>query len=177
MMTQPKIPIRLSQIAAILYATPHVLRSMLAGIDEEILRWHPNQGVWCINETIGHLLEADEHAFAARIALMLAEEYPEIPQWNADAAATQRQDCHQNTFELLDELAENRQKYTRFISQLQPKQLARTGTYRHYGEFKISDFVYEWVYHDHSHLKQISDNIRTYIWPNFTRPMQAALSE
>lgn len=176
-MTEPKIPIKLTNIAGIIHATPYVLRSMLAGIDEVILRWHPDQGVWCINESIGHLIEADEHAFAARIESMLQVEHPEIPRWNANAAATRRQDCNRNTFELLDELAANRQEYARFISQLGPEQLARTGTYRRYGEFRISDFVYEWAYHDHSHLMQISDNIRAYIWPNFAGPMQTALSE
>ena len=176
-MTEPKIPIEFTDIAGIIHATPHVLRSMLAGIDEAILRWHPDEGVWCINESIGHLIAADEQAFAARIALMLTEKHPEIPRWDADAAANQRQDCSRNTFELLDELTANRQHYARFISQLLPEQLAKTGTYRHYGEFKIADFVYEWAYHDHSHLMQISENIRAYIWPNFTGPMQTALSE
>ena len=176
-MTQQKTYIELTQIATIIQATPQVLRKMLDGVDKAILRWHPSQEEWCINEIIGHLIAADEHAFAARIALMLTENRPEIQRWSANDAAIQRRDCDRNTFELLDELEANRQHYTRVISQLLPEQLAKTGTYRHYGEFKISDFVYEWAYHDHSHLMQISDNIRTYIWPNFTGSMQTALSD
>lgn len=35
--------------------------------------WHPAEGEWCVNEVLGHLIEAEARGFAGRIRQILAD--------------------------------------------------------------------------------------------------------
>jgi len=169
--------ISLTQVANVIQTTPQLLRSMLAAVEQPVLRWHPAPDEWCINEVIGHLIEADRHAFAERVKIILAQDEPQIKPWSAAGAAAARNDCERDTIELINQLAAARKEYVQLIKGTNPAQLGRTGTYPPHGQFKAADFIYEWAYHDHSHLMQISGIIRASIWPNFSDTMQTALSQ
>ncbi len=64
----------LEQIANILRTTPQTLRQTLAAYENSVAQWRPTPDAWCINEVLGHLIEADKYAFAARIELILNED-------------------------------------------------------------------------------------------------------
>ncbi len=51
--------INLPQIAALLKATPHTLRSELTPLDAAVMPWRPAPDRWCISEIIGHLVDTD----------------------------------------------------------------------------------------------------------------------
>src|SRR5450756_2765412 len=46
--------------------------------------FRPIPGIWCPNEVVGHLIEADKRGFAWRIRSMIAEENPALHTWGAD---------------------------------------------------------------------------------------------
>jgi len=50
---------------------------LLNGIDQEVLTWRPAPGEWCVNEVVGHLIEADRQSFMIRIKGMLEAEHYE----------------------------------------------------------------------------------------------------
>lgn len=81
---------KLEQIANILRTTPQTLRQTLAAYDNSVAQWRPTPDAWCINEVLGHLIEADKYAFAARIELILNEDNPTIPPFRAGKAAKER---------------------------------------------------------------------------------------
>ena len=174
-LTPPHKPLELAQVASLLNTTPRILQAMVSGLDRDILQWHPTPEDWCINGIIGHLIEADRRAFAGRIQAIISTHNPQILHWNPVATSVARNDCLQNTSHLIDNLQVQRRKFANLVGGLTPCQLACTGTYRNYGTFTAADFVYEWAYHDFMHLKQISNNIQAFIWPNFSSTMQDAL--
>lgn len=164
-----------AEVAAQLAATPLILRRQLAWLDDELLRWRPEADAWCIKEIIGHLIEADRHAFAARIERMIEAEEPELPPVDIDEMAAARHDDERSLLDLLDELETQRAAYANMVRTLTAEQMARSGRHTKYGRFLVSDFVYEWAYHDGSHLIQLYELLRQHIWPQFSEAMQRAL--
>ncbi|MEM7133960.1 MAG: DinB family protein [Chloroflexota bacterium] len=167
--------ITLDEVSTALTSTPTTLRSLLSHLTPEQYRWRPADNEWSINEVIGHLIAADQVAFAGRIQLMLEQEHPTLPRVDVDQLASERQDQQRVLDDLLDELTVGRQKSSQLIRSLTPSQLARTGDYPKYGTFLVSDFVYEWPYHDYAHLQQILTIQQEAIWPHFSPSMQQAL--
>jgi hypothetical protein len=149
---------------------------MLTDVDDALLSWRPAPSEWCIKEVIGHLLEMDTLAFADRIRLILAEDTPAIPGLNVDKIAADRQDDQRPLSELLSAFERERETAVSFLNNLPADQLARTGTFPTNRHFRAADFLYEWPYHDHDHLKQISSIIQTAVWPNLSETMQTALT-
>ncbi len=165
------------QVASILKNTPQMLRMLLAGIDPALCTWRPKPDEWSINEIIGHLIDGDRYAFADRIQVMLDQDAPEIPAVDVNALAAQRNDNEREVYALLDELAAQREEHTRFLLALNNDDLVRTGKYKKYGMFRVSDFVYEWAYHDASHTQQILENLKAATWPRFSDAMRSALED
>jgi DinB superfamily len=52
------------EIVKTLRATPVVLRTLVAGVDEAQLRRRPAPGEWAIIEVVGHLADTEERALA-----------------------------------------------------------------------------------------------------------------
>jgi hypothetical protein len=63
------------------------------------------------------------------------------------------------------------------IVDLSDKDLLRTGIHPVVGELSVRDLLYEWVYHDQNHIKQMLSNIQANAWPHmgnaqkFSRPV------
>ena len=157
--------LNVTQVAAVLKATPQTLRRQIGPIDADVLRWRPNTNDWCVNEIIGHLIEADQRSFAGRIQAMLAYEMPELETWDAGVVASMRRDDQKDVLELLAEFEAMRHENMNFVAGLRPGQLARAGFHPDIGEVQVVDFVYEWLYHDCNHIKQILSNIQIAVWP------------
>ena len=167
---------KLEQIATILRTTPQTLQQTLAPYDNEVAQWHPTPDEWCINEVLGHLIEADKYAFAARISLILSEENATIPRWSPTKAAKERHDGQKNVHDLLAELTMQRAKSAEFVMNLDMSELERTGNYPPLGEFKAADFLYEWPYHDFDHIQQIMDILKAHAMLPMSETMRSALS-
>jgi hypothetical protein len=157
--------LNLAQAAALLKTMPHTLRHLLSPLDPDVLRWRPSANEWCINEIIGYLIENDQHTFASPIRLMLAQEWPELGSWDAQAILASRRDNERSSPELLAEFETRRNEHVSWVAELRPSQLARSGFHPQVGELQVVDFIYEWVYDDCKYLKQILSNIQTAVWP------------
>jgi len=162
-------------VADTLLATPPLLRTLLEQSSAELLAWKADETTWSIAEVIGHLIAADRVAFADRIEQMLTQDHPNLSRFDVHQLARERQDQLRSLADLLTELADRRQQYVLLVRSLTPAQMARTGHHVRHGDFRVSDFVYEWAYHDHAHLQQIMEILKRSIWPRFSPAMQQAL--
>ncbi len=167
----------LNWIADILTHTPAHLTLLLADADPQLGGWKINSDEWCINEVIGHLIDADKFAFEERIGLILREEMPAIPRWDAAIAAELRGDRLKNSQDLILELRDQRKRLAQFVQALRPVELERQGVMQPYGSFKAKDFVVEWAYHDLDHLRQIMEIFKAAMWDDFSPTMQNALRD
>ena len=166
----------LDKITAALDTLPAVLRALLAPIDPETLRTRPQPGEWSVLEVIGHLIATDDGAFRERIAAIIDGE-PEIGAFDPWAAINERDFASLALEPLLVELAAERATSVAFLGSLDPTQLMLTATFPGRGAFAAADFVLEWPFHDHEHLRQILANLKLQYLPDMTSAMRSALAD
>jgi len=147
-----------------LQGTPALLSTLLAGLPDRALACHPAAGKWCIKEVIGHLIEEDKRDFVGRIQMMLEQEEPALPLNDQEEVARLRHDCEKNLRALLDEFSAVRSSSVTFVTKLTQPQLDCSGVHPKIGRFRVAELLYEWIYHDLNHVKQIGTNIQRFLW-------------
>jgi hypothetical protein len=152
-------------VAPLLASAIAALQAEVAALAAPVLRWHPAPREWCINEILGHLIEAERRGFAGRIRIILETEEPRLETWDQEAVARARGDCERDARALLDELAAMRRDAIALVGRLRPSDLGRGGHHPKVGYLRVSDLLHEWVHHDRNHLKQALANVQAYVWP------------
>ena len=138
------------------------------------MRWHPAPGEWCVNEVLGHLIEADRRGFAGRVEVLLESDHPELLGWDQEVVAGGRRDCERDAAELLEELLGHRERGLRMLDGLTAAEMARSGRHPKVGELSVGDVVNEWIHHDRNHLKQILSNLQAYVGRRWVPPSGSA---
>lgn len=159
-------PIAPIDVASILRGAAASFAAEVRGLPEALLRWHPADGEWCVNEVLGHVIEAERRGFAGRIRIILGSTRPALERWDQNAVATARRDCERDATELVAELSQMREEGAALVAGLRREDLARSGLPPVVGQLTIADLLQEWVHHDRNHLKQILTNVQTYAWPH-----------
>jgi hypothetical protein len=162
-------PLAPTEVAALLPAAVALLRAELAAVPERVLAWHPAPGEWCVNEVVGHIIEAEERGFAGRIREIIAGR--ELQTWDPEAVARERRDCDRDGMALIDELEEIREQSAELVERLTPDQLRLSGQHPDVGELRVGelrviDLLHEWVHHDRAHVKQALSNVQARVWPH-----------
>jgi hypothetical protein len=162
------------EVAARIDAAGTAIEAELGTLSDELARWHPAEGEWCVKEVLGHILQTERIGFAGRIAEMLAADEPRLRATGAEPPS-----CERDLAEMLAEFREQRARSVDLVVGLQPADLARGGVHERVGRLTVNDLLHEWVHHDRAHLKQILSNVQAYVWPdmggaqgfaNLTRP-------
>lgn len=154
------------RVASFLESTCALLEAEINALGEDDARWHPAAGEWCVNEVLGHLIEAEKRGFAGRIRLILDGDRPTLEPWDQQAVAKERRDCERVTMSLWMELMGQRHASVEMVRGLRPDQLGRTGTHRKVGVLAVRDLLHEWIHHDRNHTKQILANVQARVWPH-----------
>ena len=153
------------EIAELLESSGGAFASTLRALSPEVASWHPAEGEWCVNECVGHVIEAEKRGFAGRIRIMLGEDNPHLLTWDQVSVARHRRDCERRPDQLLDELTPLRRESVELVRSLKPEQLARPGNHPEVGPLTVGDVMHEWVHHDGNHLRQALANVQAYVWP------------
>jgi hypothetical protein len=151
-------------VARLLAAGATAIRAEVEGLPEAVHGWHPAPGEWCVNEVLGHLLEAERRGFAGRIRLLLEADEPRLETWDQEAVARARQDCGRPGSEVLAELLAERVMSVELVQGLSAESLARGGDHVTVGRVTVHELLQEWVHHDRNHLKQLLANVQAYAW-------------
>src|SRR5207249_7148933 len=122
-----------AEVAEVLEASGIGIASMLKALTPEIASWHPAQGEWCVNECVGHIIEAEKRGFAGRIRIILGAQDPDLPTWDRTSIAHARKDCDKKPSELAGEIAHVRGESVELIRSLKPEQLSRSGNHPEVG--------------------------------------------
>jgi hypothetical protein len=155
-----------ARAAALLRASIATLRAEAGALGIDGLRWHPAPGEWCVNEVVGHIIEAERRGFAGRIQLILEQPGRKLESWSQAEVGRERRDCERDGRELIEELAALREASVRLVEQLRPKQLELAGEHPQVGTLRIIDLLHEWPHHDRAHVKQVLSNAQAYVWPH-----------
>ena len=153
------------QTAALLRAQATAVRAETAALGDALCRWRPAEGEWCVNEVLGHLIEAERRGFNGRIRTMLAEDEPRLQSWDQEAVARERRDRERASRDLVAEFETLREDSAHLVEGLRPDQLDRAGHHPLVGRVTVRDLLNEWVHHDRNHVKQMLSNVQAYVWP------------
>jgi len=153
-----------AEIADLLDESGRAFAGTLRSIPPALASWHPKPGEWCVNECVGHVIEAEKRGFAGRVRIILGEESPDLPGWDRTSIAHARNDCEKPPAELAGELSTLRAESVAMIRSLRPEQLDRGGNHADVGPLTVNDLLHEWVHHDGNHLRQALANVQAYVW-------------
>ncbi len=155
-----------AQVAALLESTCALLEAEIGALGDDVARWHPAPGEWCVNECLGHMIEAEKCGFFGRITRTLEKDRPFEEPWDQIAVAKERQDCDRVPQSLFMELMGLRHRSVAMVRALRADQLDRACVHRKVGELRVRDLLHEWVHHDRNHTKQILANVQERVWPH-----------
>lgn len=149
--------------AALLLASIKTLRAEAEALGPEALSWHPSEGEWCVNEVVGHILEAEERGFRGRIERIIEQPGRALVTWDQAQVTKDRRDCEKNGVELIAELVQERAKGVRLLGTLTSDQLPLTGEHSLVGTLSVNDVLHEWMHHDRNHVKQALSITQAYV--------------
>jgi len=165
-----------AEVAAVLEVSGKAFADLLNSLPEEVATWKPAPAEWCVNECVGHIVEAEKRGFAGRIRSVIDEEEPAFQRWDQPAVAAARRDCAKPPSELLAEFEPLRRESIELVRSLDAMQLDRGGVHPTVGRLTVRDLLHEWIHHDGNHLRQAYANVQAYVWPDmgnaqrFSRP-------
>jgi len=154
-----------AEAASLLVASAEAIRAETEALPPGLAAFHPAPGEWCVNEVLGHLIEAEQRGFAGRIRIILGGSEPRLETWDQNEVARARRDCERDTADLLRELTALRNDALVLVAGFRPADLARGGLHPKVGRLRVAELLHEWVHHDRNHLKQILTNVQLAVWP------------
>jgi hypothetical protein len=146
-------PLTTDEVALLLESSCGLIEAEMKALGDEGCRFHFKAGEWCVNECVGHVIEAEKRGFAGRIKDILAGK--PLLAWDQDVVERQRRDCERVSQSLWMEFMGLRHESIVLVRSLPPEALAKSGLHPKVGELRVSDLLHEWVHHDRNHTKQL----------------------
>ena len=154
------------EAAEVLETSGGAYASLLKSLPAAAATWRPAPSEWCVNEVVGHVVEAERRGFAGRIRIILGEDEPIFETWDQPAVAAARHDCEKPPSALLAELEPLRRDSLALLRSLKAEQLERGGMHPSVGRLTVNDLLHEWIHHEANHLRQAYANLQAYVWPD-----------
>ena len=152
------------EIARLLESTCALIEAEMNALGDEGCRWHARDGEWCVNECVGHLIEAEKRGFAGRIRDLIAGK--PIQSWDQAQVARDRRDCDRVSQSLWMEFMGLRNDSIALVRSLKPADMEKGGMHPKVGELKVRWLLQEWISHDRNHTKQLLSIAMERVWPH-----------
>lgn len=130
----------------------HILRNVSAD-EARSLRDGPDG--WSIIEIVCHLRDFDE-IFHSRAMMMLEGDHPQLPAYDHEAMAIERDYQAESLADAYGALQASRARFAAFFEALTPAQWARGGDHPERDSFSMTDALMQVSAHDLDHLEQIT---------------------
>lgn len=152
------------EIAQLLESSCALIEAEMKALGDEGCRFHFKQGEWCVNECVGHLVEAEKRGFAGRIRDISAGK--PITGWDEAQVARDRKDCERMSQSVWMEFMGLRHDSIAMVRALKPGQLERSGSHPKVGELRVRDLLHEWIHHDRNHTRQLLNVQQERVFPH-----------
>lgn len=153
------------EAAAVLAGSGDAAVRLARSLPSDAARWRPGPNEWCVNECLGHLIEAESRGFGGRMRLILESDEPRLEAWDAAEIAAARDDRRREPSELAAELEKRRAESLELLSSVREADLQRGGVHPRIGRITVDELLHEWVHHDANHLRQALAAVEAYVWP------------
>lgn len=143
------------EILKVLRAGPLIVRQLVRGVPDTVLRARPGDGEWAIIEVVAHVADTDERALA-RTRRMLAEDEPVLEPYDQAALAIERRYIGMDLGEQLARFAEVRAGQVRLLEGLDDAGWSRVGVHGEHGRVSVQQLAAHTAGEDADHLAQIA---------------------
>jgi hypothetical protein len=141
-----------------LRSLPNEIEDLLAGLDEETLRWRPIPHKWSIKEIMCHLRDMERLAYLDRYRRILAEDTPFLPNIDQDRIAFETDYINQDARAALEEFKQLRSETVRTIEGAPVEAFSREGHHETDGPITLEQLVVRQIKgNDLNHLVQMKD--------------------
>ena len=147
---------KFGQYVEILQATPKKLRSWLQDLNEEQLRFKPNEQTFSVKETLLHLRDIEIEGYRRRVRLILAENLPTLEDIDGNRWARLRRYQSADAAKALEEFTQAREGNIAYLRNMTAFQWNRKAVFNG-DEVTLLQLVEKWVAHDLEHLKEIEE--------------------
>ncbi|PJF23199.1 MAG: hypothetical protein CUN56_02110 [Phototrophicales bacterium] len=110
---------------------------------------------WTILEVLCHVRDFDV-IFYDRAVMIRDQHNPQLPAYDHEQMAIDRQYNQQNLRQVMVDLQQSRQQFVAFFNALSPQQWERAGIHPEKGHFSLMDALMQVCSHDLTHLEQIT---------------------
>lgn len=134
---------------------PSLLTSRLGALSDAQLRLRPSGDYFSLLEQVCHLRDIEVEGYSRRLALLLEQEHPELPDLDGVALAKTRRYNEQAFALALEAFTAARQANLSRLKTLKPSELSRSGHLEKVGEVSVTRLLGLWVAHDAEHRQEI----------------------
>lgn len=134
---------------------PGLLEGRLAGLSDAELRIRPAGDYFSLLEQVCHLRDIEVEGYSRRLALLLEQDHPELPDLDGAALAKARGYNSQALAPALAAFTAARRANLARISGIKESDLGRGGHLEKVGEVNIAKLLELWAAHDREHAQEI----------------------
>ncbi|MDQ2953226.1 MAG: DinB family protein [Chloroflexota bacterium] len=153
-----------ADVAELLESTCALLEAEMKALGDAGCSLHFKTGEWCVNECVGHIIEADRRGFGGRIKDILAGK--PLVSWDQAQVARDRRDCQRMSQSIWMEFMGPRHDYITMVRALVTSDLDKSGVHPKVGVLRVRDLLHEWVYHDRNHTRQLLNIQQERVYPH-----------
>ncbi|HLG18611.1 MAG TPA: DinB family protein [Bdellovibrionota bacterium] len=147
----------LQSLIADLARTPEKIRQAIGQISGRDPRWKPKSQAFSALENVCHLRDIEREGHAIRIARLLQEDQPFLPNIDGDRLAIARRYNEQNLDLAFNEFIEARQATIRILKDVSSESLNRSGTLETGGVVSVEKLLLMIREHDEGHIRFIHE--------------------
>jgi len=144
-------------LLAFLEETHEVVRSLTENLTAKELMRKPAKEEFSFLEHVCHLRDIEQEGHGVRIAKLLSEEQPFLPDIDGDKLAAERNYNRQSFDKALSAFTRARRNNIQTIRPLPPESLKRIGVFQNVGTITLEQLVSMMREHDTEHLRALSD--------------------
>ena len=149
------IPAALHDAITALGMTPGMIAPLINGLTDDQLRLKHSPDEFSALENICHLRDIEVEAYTPRIARILAETNPLLPDVDGGRLAAEREYNQEDPSEALDSFRLARQNNVQHLRALGGEQIDRVGTLEGVGVISIQKLLEMMQEHDESHVRDL----------------------
>ena len=140
----------------LMQTTCQILGHLLQDVSQELATTaRDGDDGWTVLEVVCHLRDYDD-IFYRRARMMLTQDQPDLPGYDHDALAIERNYNDQVLTEVFATLQQSRRRFVEFFAGLSDADWERTGIHPERGLFSLTDAAMQVGLHDTNHLEQIT---------------------
>jgi hypothetical protein len=143
-----------------LEATPRILQALTEGLGDGDTTAKPSPSSFSVAETIAHLHHVETHCYRPRISMILEQEVPLIPLYDAKRYEAEGAYHGTNAREALRAFSDVRSTNLSVLKALSLDRFARRGRHESVGLFTLGELASECAVHDLGHIRQIAIILR-----------------